>query len=76
MLIVWVNVDLYMAFKQILFSIGFLNYHLSYFFLNLGDKKNQFLFCIFLIFKKVLLVPSAQWTLWIGFDGPDWFRLP
>ena len=60
-----------MAFKQILFSIVF--FKLSFIFcflLILETKKSVFiLFFFFLIFKKVLLVPWAQWSRCIRMSG-------
>ena len=74
MLIVWVNVDLYMAFKQILFSIGFFKTSFFlFFFFNLGDKKNRFLFSFFNIQKSsvspfgsvdTLYIYIFVWVLW------------
>ena len=50
-----------------------------YFFLlfsvNLGDKKKSFFVPSFLVFKKVLLVPSAQWTGWIRVSGMKGFSV-
>ena len=49
MLIVFVNVDLYMAFKQILFSIVFFELSFFLFFFYLGDKK----ICFYTVFFNI-----------------------
>ena len=42
MLMVWVNIDIYMAFKQILFSIVcFFDFVIIFFSVNLRDKKKH-----------------------------------
>ena len=63
MLMVWVNVDLFTAFKQILFSIGFfLDFVIFFSYLLIMETKKLFFLLLFLILKNVLIVPSARWT--------------
>ena len=73
MLMVWVNVDLYMALKAksvfYRFFLDFVFFLLFLVFCQSWTQKKSVFLLLFLRLKKVLLVPLAQWTGCIILDG-------